>query len=102
VLDAPCTGLGVIRRHPEAKYRLTSADVARMAALQRDLLAALVPRLAPGGTLIYAVCSFTQREAEAQLAPLSTLAVDQLRRTWPHRTGADAFFAARLIHRCAI
>jgi 16S rRNA (cytosine967-C5)-methyltransferase len=97
VLDAPCTGLGVLRRHPEAKYRLGPADVDRMATLQRELLAALVPRLAPDGVLIYAVCSFTKREAEDQLAPLTGLAVDELRRTWPHRTGADAFFAARLI-----
>jgi 16S rRNA (cytosine967-C5)-methyltransferase len=102
VLDAPCTGLGVLRRHPEAKYRLTPADVERMAILQRDLLAALAPRLAAGGTLVYAVCSFTRREAEDQLAPLSTFAIDQLRRTWPHKTGADAFFAARLLRQCAI
>jgi 16S rRNA (cytosine967-C5)-methyltransferase len=102
VLDAPCTGLGVLRRHPEAKYRLVPADVERMAALQRDLVNALVPRLAPGGTLVYAVCSFTRRESELPLAGLDTLAIDDVRRTWPHTIGADAFFAARLIQRCAI
>lgn len=102
VLDAPCTGLGVLRRHPEAKYRLSPADVERMAQVQRSLVDALVSRLAPGGTLVYAVCSFTRREAEYPLAGVTTLAIDDVRRTWPHTTGADAFFAARLIQRCAI
>jgi 16S rRNA (cytosine967-C5)-methyltransferase len=102
VLDAPCTGLGVLRRHPEAKYRLAPPDVDRMAALQRGLVAALVPRLASGGVMVYAVCSFTRREAEVPLSGQHTLAIEDVRRTWPHRDGADAFFAARLIQRCAI
>ena len=95
LLDAPCTGTGVLRRHPEAKYRLAPADVDRMAQLQRELVAALVPRLAHGGTFVYAVCSFTRREGEDQLAHLAPLAVDTTLRTWPHATGADAFFVAR-------
>jgi 16S rRNA (cytosine967-C5)-methyltransferase len=99
LLDAPCTGLGVLRRHPEAKYRLKPADVTRMGALQKELLTALLPHLAPGGVLVYAVCSFTRVESEAYTS--LPLELDSTLRTWPHHTGADAFFAARLINRCA-
>lgn len=67
VLDAPCTGLGVLRRHPEAKARLVAADIERMAALQRALLEAVAPRVKPGGLLVYSVCTFTREEGPAQL-----------------------------------
>jgi 16S rRNA (cytosine967-C5)-methyltransferase len=61
VLDAPCSGLGVLRRHPEAKWRLADADVDELAALQARLLDAVAARIAPGGVLVYAVCTFTER-----------------------------------------
>jgi 16S rRNA (cytosine967-C5)-methyltransferase len=97
VLDAPCSGLGVLRRHPDAKWRLTAADVPRLAALQRRLLDAVVPRLAPGGALIYSVCTFTVAEGPAQVAALverTGLRLVEERRTWP--PDADAFYVARL------
>jgi 16S rRNA (cytosine967-C5)-methyltransferase len=97
VLDAPCTGLGVLRRHPDAKWRLTPADVPRLAALQARLLDAVVPRLAPGGKLIYSVCTFTRAEGPAQIASLvarTNLTLDLEQRTWP--PDADAFYIARL------
>jgi 16S rRNA (cytosine967-C5)-methyltransferase len=97
VLDAPCTGLGVLRRHPDAKWRLTAADVPRLAALQCRLLDAVVPRLGPGGALIYSVCTFTVAEGPAQVAALverTGLRLVEERRTWP--PGADAFYIARL------
>lgn len=97
LLDAPCSGLGVLRRHPDAKWRLTPEAVPRLAALQADLLAALVPRLAPGGALIYAVCTFTRAEGPDQIAallPRAPLRLAAELRTWPPE--ADAFYAARL------
>jgi 16S rRNA (cytosine967-C5)-methyltransferase len=97
VLDAPCTGLGVLRRHPDAKWRLKRDDVARMAALQAQLLDAVVRRLAPNGVLVYSVCTFTRAEGPAQVAALaqrSGLHVVVEHRTWP--PDADAFYLARL------
>ena len=105
LLDAPCTGLGVIRRHPEVKWRLRPAAVAEMAALQRQLLAALWPRLRPGGALVYSVCTFTRAEGPEQIArfvadtPDAEVEPDGTLVTWPHRQDADAFFAARLRRR---
>lgn len=97
VLDAPCTGLGVLRRHPDAKWRLGPGDVPRLAQLQRQLLDAVVPRLAPGGTLVYSVCTFTRAEGPDQIAALvarTGLTVVEEARTWP--PDADAFYLARL------
>ncbi len=97
VLDAPCSGLGVLRRHPDAKWRLTPGDVPRLADLQRQLLDAVVPRLAPGGTLVYSVCTFTRAEGPDQVASLvarTDLRLTDEDRTWP--PDADAFYLARL------
>ena len=97
VLDAPCTGLGVLRRHPDAKWRLVPADVARMAALQRQLLDAVVKRVAPGGTLVYSVCTFTRAEGPDQISSLAQrtgMRIVGEHRTWP--PDADAFYLARL------
>jgi 16S rRNA (cytosine967-C5)-methyltransferase len=57
LLDAPCSALGTLRRHPEGAWIKTGADVARFPAVQARLLAAAAGRLAPGGTLVYCVCS---------------------------------------------
>ena len=98
VLDAPCTGLGVLRRHPDAKWRLRPDDVPRMAALQRQLLDAVVARLAPHGTLVYSVCTFTRAEGPDQIRALqerSDLRLEHEHRTWP--PDADAFYLARLV-----
>ncbi|MGE0550154.1 MAG: 16S rRNA (cytosine(967)-C(5))-methyltransferase RsmB [Kofleriaceae bacterium] len=97
VLDAPCSGLGVLRRHPDAKWRLSPSDVPRLADLQRKLLDAMLARLAPGGSLIYSVCTFTRAEGPDQIAALvarSGLRLVDERRTWP--PDADAFYIARL------
>ena len=118
LLDAPCSGLGVLRRHPELKWRRGPGAAAEMAALQRALLAALAPRVRPGGVLVYSVCTFTRAEGPQQLADFlgehpsfsveapvagggvadwsSLLAPDGTVRTWPHRHDADGFFAVRL------
>ena len=100
VLDAPCSGLGVLRRHPDAKWRLTPDTVPRLAGLQRQLLDAVARRLAPGGVLVYSVCTFTRAEGPAQVAALverSGLELVSEHRTWPPE--ADAFYIARLVRR---
>ncbi|HEX2691152.1 MAG TPA: transcription antitermination factor NusB [Kofleriaceae bacterium] len=97
VLDAPCSGLGVLRRHPDAKWRLKPEDVPRLAQLQRQLLDAVAARLAPGGALIYSVCTFTRAEGPDQVAALvarTGLRLVAEHRTWP--PDADAFYIARL------
>ncbi len=62
LLDAPCSGIGVIGRHPEARWRKTPEDGARLAELQLELLRAAAAQTAPGGRLVYSVCSSDRRE----------------------------------------
>ena len=82
LLDAPCSGTGVIRRHPDIKFLRRKADIPKMAQVQLELLHALFPLLAPGGRLVYAVCSvldaegadvvrrFLERAGEAKVRPI--------------------------------
>ncbi|HEX7079799.1 MAG TPA: 16S rRNA (cytosine(967)-C(5))-methyltransferase RsmB [Gammaproteobacteria bacterium] len=67
LLDAPCTALGVIRRHPDIKLLRKPDDVRRAAALQAELLAALWPLLRPGGRLVYATCTVLRAENGEQI-----------------------------------
>jgi 16S rRNA (cytosine967-C5)-methyltransferase len=62
LVDAPCTGLGVLRRRPDARWRVRPEDAERLSGLQRRLLAAAVPLVAPGGVLVYSVCTMTRAE----------------------------------------
>jgi 16S rRNA (cytosine967-C5)-methyltransferase len=62
LLDAPCSGLGVLRRRPEARWRLDPSDIDGLAALQRELLTEAVARIRPGGLLAYGVCTFSRTE----------------------------------------
>ena len=62
LVDAPCSGLGVLRRRPDARWRVIPSDVDRLVRLQRSLLDAAVPLLTTGGTLIYSVCTMTAAE----------------------------------------
>jgi 16S rRNA (cytosine967-C5)-methyltransferase len=116
LLDAPCTGTGTMRAHPEIRWRLRPEDFARMAALQGRMLenAALLVR--PGGAIVYAVCSLAPEEGlgvvRAFLAHHREFEVDReinfrelfgdaldessFMRTRPDRGGLDGFFAARL------
>lgn len=116
LLDAPCSGLGVIRRNPEAKWRLTPAELTRCAARQRLLIEAAAGLLKPGGILVYATCSTAVEEDEAVVADFISRHPDFMvengaqrfpdwadlfapsgyLRVWPHRHGCDGFFAARL------
>lgn len=116
LLDAPCSGLGVIRRNPEGKWWKTAADVDDLARGQRAMLENLTGYLKPGGSLLYATCSTTVAENEEVIRDFlsrhNDYAVENLReffpdlhelftadgffRAWPHRHGMDGFFAARL------
>jgi len=113
LLDAPCSGLGVLRRHPESKWRTSEKDVTELAALQARLLEAVSAHVRPGGVLVYSVCTFTDEEGPRQIDRflaahadfrLEPIAASEpyadargFLRTWPHRHDADAFFAARLL-----
>jgi 16S rRNA (cytosine967-C5)-methyltransferase len=116
LVDAPCTGLGVIRRNPEGKWWKEPADPARLAETQLAILGQAAPLLRPGGVMVYATCSTTLAENEQVIdnflsrhqdfmiepvrdcAPLlEPLGTDRgFFRSWPHRDGMDGFFAARL------
>lgn len=118
LLDAPCSGFGVLRRVPEIKWRRGLADLPRFGTRQRQLLTHVGATLKRGGFLVYSVCTPLQNEAEDVVAeflrehaeyqrlPLqSTRWAHQIPsliteagelRTWPHRDRADAFFAALL------
>lgn len=62
LVDAPCSGLGVLRRRPDARWRINADDVDRLADLQRQLLSGAITLLRPGGTLVYSVCTLTLAE----------------------------------------
>jgi 16S rRNA (cytosine967-C5)-methyltransferase len=62
LVDAPCSGLGVLRRRPDARWRVRPEDVGRLSGLQRRLLAASAPLVRPGGVLVYSVCTLTRAE----------------------------------------
>src|SRR5207237_10539072 len=67
LLDAPCSGLGTLRRHPEVKLRRTPEDVDRLAQVQARLLAAVQRYVRPGGLLVYALCTLTPEECDEQV-----------------------------------
>ena len=117
LLDAPCSGLGVIRRDPDVKWRRTAADFAALAAAQRRLLDQTAAVLRPGGRLIYSTCSSEPEEnddvVDAFLAEHGDFRAAELTappgavpalldrsgrlRTLPHRDRLESFFAAALV-----
>lgn len=124
LVDAPCTGLGALRRRPEARWRKSPADVAELVPLQSDLLSAALDALAPGGIVAYVTCSphlaettgvvqevlrdradISELDARAVIADLSRSPIDLADdgrsgsgsvQLWPHRHGTDAMFLALL------
>lgn len=68
LLDAPCSALGVIRRHPDIKLLRRADDILPLQALQQSILRAVWPLLAPGGVMVYATCSILKQENEQQIA----------------------------------
>ena len=100
LLDAPCTGLGVGRRRPEVRWRRGPGDVAALAVIQRELLAAAGRWLAPGGRLVYAVCTWTGAETDdvVDAATPAGLLCTSRRQLLPDRDGTDGMFIAVLEH----
>lgn len=111
LLDVPCSGTGVIRRHPDIKYLRRETDIAGLAALQSEILAAGWSVLAPGGALVYTTCSVLREEnegviqafldrhpearAEAVAVPGSVVCGPGRQRL-PALGGGDGFFYARI------
>ena len=75
LLDAPCTATGTCRRHPDVLHRIGERQIAEMAALQRRLIDRAAGWLAPGGTLVYSVCSLEPEEGEGQGMPAGLVPV---------------------------
>ena len=87
LLDAPCSGTGTLRRHPEIRWRLQPAAIATLASAQRELIAAAAELLAPGGCLLYSTCSLEPEENAEVVAtvPLRVLPIaERLPEAVPH------------------
>jgi 16S rRNA (cytosine967-C5)-methyltransferase len=117
LLDAPCTGLGTLREHPEIRWRLRRDAPARMAVLQSQMLLNAAALVRPGGAIVYSVCSLAPEEGEDVVRALldahaafqldsqashpdvfkSLLDKEGMMRTRPDLGGLDGFFAARLV-----
>ena len=118
LIDAPCSGLGVLRRNVDARWRLSPEDVPRAADTQLRLLASATRYLEPGGVMVYSVCTMTPEETSGVIARFlaehpkvriddprpclpakawDLVDADQALRTWPQRHGCDGFFAVRLV-----
>jgi 16S rRNA (cytosine967-C5)-methyltransferase len=117
LIDAPCTGTGTFRRHPDARWRLKASDLAVMPAIQREILRSAATVVAPGGLMVYSTCSLETEENDAQVerflaeqpdwtlepppegsVPATVLDAGRLR-VLPQKHGVDGAFAARLRRR---
>jgi 16S rRNA (cytosine967-C5)-methyltransferase len=100
LLDAPCSGLGTLRRDPDLKWSRRPDDLPRLAAEQGRMIAAAAGAVRPGGTLTYATCSSEPEENEDVVLRFLEAHTGYTRvrerRTWPFTDGADAFYAAQL------
>lgn len=101
LLDVPCSGLGVLRRNPDAKWKLQPAEIERLEKLQREILRDYSKMTKPGGKLVYATCSILPGENERQVQAFLSAAEgkwvleDELKLS-PDRDAFDGFYAARL------
>ncbi len=96
LVDAPCTGLGALRRRPEARWRRTPADLDTLVPLQRSLLTRALKLVRSGGVVLYATCSPHLAETRDVLAAVHGADVGPVRQLWPHIDGTDAMFFAVL------
>jgi 16S rRNA (cytosine967-C5)-methyltransferase len=93
LVDAPCTGLGALRRRPESRWRRTPSDLEGLLPLQRALLRRALELVRPGGVVAYATCSPHSAETRGILADIGVEA-ESVVQLWPHREGTDAMFCA--------
>jgi 16S rRNA (cytosine967-C5)-methyltransferase len=100
LVDAPCSGLGALRRRPESRWRRQPADLDALVPLQQQLLHTALDAVRPGGVVVYATCSPVVRETrgvvDAVLAERQDVVEEDAWQLWPHRDGTDAMFAATL------
>ncbi|MCX6866121.1 MAG: RNA methyltransferase [Verrucomicrobia bacterium] len=99
LIDAPCSGLGTLKRQPDLKWRLKPAQLVRVRAIQKELLATYHAMLKPGGRLVYATCSILPSENRAAIASLlekGGFTLVEERAVSPAATGVDGFYAATL------
>jgi 16S rRNA (cytosine967-C5)-methyltransferase len=111
LLDAPCSGLGTLRRNPEIRWRIVPHELEKSMSLQKRLLRKAADCVKPGGCLAYCVCTVTPEENESVVADLlaarpdfkripvegispELIDADGFLRTFPHRHGTDGFFGA--------
>jgi 16S rRNA (cytosine967-C5)-methyltransferase len=103
LVDAPCSGLGTIRRDPDIRWRRRPEDLPVLATVEMDLLARASRAVARGGSLVYATCSSEPEENEdvvaAFLAGHPDFRLADEHRTWPFRDRLDAFYGAALVRR---
>ena len=95
--DAPCSGVGTLRRRPEILLRKTKEDVARLSALQRRILASALTTAKPGATIVYATCSVLREEMEDVITGLPGATVQRVDRLLPQRDGTDGYAYATLV-----
>ncbi|GAA1450908.1 transcription antitermination factor NusB [Mycobacterium cookii] len=103
LVDAPCTGLGALRRRPESRWRRAPEDLHLLTSLQQVLLDVALESVRPGGVVVYATCSPVLAETTDVVTAVlgrrdDTDEVDRFQ-LWPHRDGTDAMFAATLRRR---
>jgi 16S rRNA (cytosine967-C5)-methyltransferase len=100
IIDAPCSGLGTLKRQPDLKWRLKAAQIDRVRGIQKELLATYTAMLRPGGTLVYATCSILPSENRAAVDSLLETGGFSLiaeRPVSPAATGFDGFYAAAMV-----
>lgn len=104
LLDVPCSGLGVIRRNPDAKWKLHEDELLRLRKLQAEILRDYSRMVKPGGKLVYATCSIFRSENEDQVQAFlkehgAEWTLEEEMRLHPGDDGGDGFYAARLARR---
>jgi 16S rRNA (cytosine967-C5)-methyltransferase len=103
LLDAPCTGTGTLRQHPEIRWRLRPGDPSRLATLQLAMLRNAAALVRHGGAIVYSVCSLMPEEGKDVVAnflaehPQYDIDADGTLLTRPDRSALDGFFAARIV-----
>jgi 16S rRNA (cytosine967-C5)-methyltransferase len=101
LLDVPCSGLGVLRRKPDAKWSLTLKFIQELRATQAQILDEYAPMLKPGGILVYSTCSILPSENELQIKAFlqknaGRYNLVEEKRISPAQTGFDGFYMAKL------